>query len=80
MGEHVFKVIELAGTSTNSVQEATLNAIARAAQTLRHLQWFEVVETRGRIEDGKIAQWQVVLKVGMALEPVPPSSSTGSAD
>jgi flavin-binding protein dodecin len=68
MSDHVYKVIELAGSSKKSTDDAIQNAITRASQTLKHLDWFEVVETRGRIADGKIAHYQVVLKVGFRLE------------
>ncbi|KPJ94898.1 MAG: hypothetical protein AMJ55_05390 [Gammaproteobacteria bacterium SG8_15] len=68
MSDHVYKVIELAGSSKKSTDDAIQNAITRAAQTLKHLDWFEVVETRGHIADDKIAHYQVVLKVGFRLE------------
>ncbi len=67
MSEHVYKVIELVGSSTESIEDATRNAIARASQTLKGLRWFEVTETRGAIEDGKVAHWQVMLRVGFTL-------------
>ncbi len=65
---HVYKKIELVGSSTKSSDDAIEQAIARASETLRNLDWFEVVETRGHIQDGKIAHWQVSLKVGIRLE------------
>jgi flavin-binding protein dodecin len=68
MSEHVYKVIELAGSSTKSTDDAIHNAIERASQTIKHLDWFEVVETRGHIDGGKIAHFQVVLKVGFRLD------------
>jgi len=68
MHDHVYKIIELVGSSTKSTDDAMSNAIERASQTLTHLDWFEVVETRGHIDDGKIAHYQVVLKVGFRLE------------
>jgi flavin-binding protein dodecin len=68
MSDRIYKKIELTGTSTTSVEEAIENAIARAATTVRKMRWFEVVETRGRIDDGKVAEWQVTLKIGFALE------------
>jgi flavin-binding protein dodecin len=67
MSEHVYKKIELTGSSTAGTDDAIRNAIARAAKTIDHLDWFEVVDTRGHIEDGKIAHWQVTLKVGFRL-------------
>ena len=68
MSDHTYKVIELVGSSTVGTDEAIQNAIARASDTLSHLDWFEVVETRGHIADGKIGHYQVVLKVGFRLE------------
>ena len=68
MSDHTYKVIELVGSSTVGTDEAIQNAITRASDTLSHLDWFEVVETRGHIEDGKIGHYQVVLKVGFRLE------------
>ncbi|BCX89861.1 dodecin [Methylomarinovum tepidoasis] len=68
MPDHVYKVIEIVGSSTESTDAAIRNAIERASKTLKHLNWFQVVETRGHIEDGKVAHFQVVLKVGFRLE------------
>ncbi len=68
MPDRVYKKIELTGTSTTSLEEAIENAVAHAANTVRKMRWFEVVETRGRIDDGKVAEWQVTLKIGFALE------------
>jgi len=68
MSEHVYKLIELAGSSAKGTDDAIQNAIAKAAKTLKHLDWFEVVESRGHIVDGKIAHYQVKLKVGFRLE------------
>jgi flavin-binding protein dodecin len=68
MSDHVYKVIELVGSSPNSTDEAIRNAVSRASKTLTHLDWFEVVETRGHIVDGKVGHYQVVLKVGFRLE------------
>lgn len=68
MHDHVYKIIELVGSSTKSTDDAIQNAVERASQTLTHLDWFEVVETRGHIDDGKVAHYQVVLKVGFRLE------------
>jgi flavin-binding protein dodecin len=66
--DHVYKVIELVGTSEKSVEDAIATAIARAEKTLKHLRWFEVVETRGHIDHGKVGHYQVTLKVGFTLE------------
>ena len=68
MPESVYKKIEITGTSTNSIEEAVGNAISHAAKTVRGLRWFEVTETRGDIIDGKVAHWQVTLKIGFTLE------------
>lgn len=68
MNTHVYKQIELTGSSTQSIDDAVRGAIERASKTLRNLNWFEITETRGHIEDGKVAHWQVTLKVGMRLE------------
>jgi len=68
MSNHVYKHIELTGSSKTSVQDAIENAVKRAGQTLRGMQWFEVTNTRGHIEDGKVAWWQVTIKVGFTLE------------
>lgn len=68
MSDHVYKSIELTGSSTNGIEEAVGNAIAKASETVRNMQWFEVVETRGHIQDGKVAHWQVTVKVGFTLE------------
>ena len=68
MTDHVYKKIELTGSSTESIEDAVRNAITRASATVRNMRWFEVVETRGHIDDGKVAHWQVTLKVGFTLE------------
>jgi len=68
MSNHIYKKIELVGSSPSSIEEAVQNAIAKAAESLRNLRWFEVVETRGQIEDGRVAHWQVTVKVGFTLE------------
>ena len=68
MPDRIYKKIELTGTSPTSLEEAVENAIDRASKTVRKMRWFEVVETRGRIDDGKVAEWQVTLKIGFALE------------
>jgi flavin-binding protein dodecin len=67
MIEHTYKKIELTGSSTVGMQEAIENAISKASETIANMRWFEVVETRGHIADGKIAHWQVTIKVGFAL-------------
>ena len=69
MSNHIYKKIELVGSSPTSIEEAVQNAIAKASKTVRDMRWFEVVETRGQIEDGKVAHWQVTLKIGFNLDP-----------
>lgn len=68
MAEHVYKKIEIVGSSPNGVEEAVRNALSRASKTIRNMRWFEVIDTRGYIDDGKIAHWQVTLKIGFTLE------------
>ena len=68
MSDHVYKLIELTGSSLTSIEEAVTNAVARAARTVRNMRWFEVTETRGHIENGKVSHWQVTIKVGFTLE------------
>ncbi len=68
MPEHVYKVVELVGSSEESVSKAIDTAIEKAALTLRHLGWFEVTNVRGHIEDGKVAHYQVTIKAGFRLE------------
>ena len=66
--DHIYRVIELAGTSDKSVEDAIATAITRASKTIRDLRWFEVVQTRGHVENGSIAHFQVTLKVGFTME------------
>jgi len=66
--DHIYKKVELVGTSPESIEKAVENALARAATTLRNLRWFEVVETRGHIQDGRIDHWQVTIKAGFTLD------------
>ncbi|WP_275097448.1 dodecin [Sedimenticola hydrogenitrophicus] len=68
MGSHIYKKLELVGTSSESSDKAVENALAHASNTIRNMDWFEVVETRGHVQDGKVAHWQVVIKVGFRLE------------
>ncbi len=68
MSEHVYKIVELAGSSPESVQAAIESAVSKASTSLRNLRWFEVIETRGQIRDGAVSQWQVVVKVGFSLD------------
>ncbi|HEY0421012.1 MAG TPA: dodecin [Acetobacteraceae bacterium] len=68
MTDHVYKVIDLVGSSEDGIEDAIERAISKASESVRHLRWFEVVQTRGHIEDGKVAHYQVTLKVGFLLE------------
>ena len=68
MSNHVYKTIELVGSSAAGPDDAVRNAIARASATIRNMRWFQVMETRGHLEDGKIAHWQVTIKVGFTLD------------
>lgn len=68
MSEHIYKKLELVGSSPKGFQEAVENALSRASQTVRNMRWFEVMETRGQIEDGRVNHWQVTLKIGFTLE------------
>lgn len=68
MSDHVYKTIELVGSSTRGMEDAVQRAIAKAAETVRNLRWFEVLNTRGHIEGGRVAHWQVTLKLGFTLE------------
>ena len=68
MSDHVYKKVELTGTSPRGIEDAIANAIARANRTLHNIRWFEVVDVRGHIDDGTIAHWQVTVKVGFTLD------------
>ncbi len=68
MSDHIYKKIEIVGSSTEGIEQAVANAVARASQTIRNMRWLEVVETRGHIEDGKVAHWQVTVKIGFTLD------------
>ncbi|MDO9161608.1 MAG: dodecin family protein [Methylococcaceae bacterium] len=67
MPDHIYKKIELTGSSSVGIQEAIENAVSKAAKTIHDMRWFEVVETRGHIADGKVAHWQVTIKIGFSL-------------
>lgn len=67
MSDHIYKIVELVGSSPTSIEAAIEAAIGRASQTIKNLRWFEVVETRGHIEEGKVDHYQVTLKVGFTL-------------
>ncbi len=68
MSNHVYKKIELVGSSPESIEKAVQNALARAGKTVRNMRWFEVTETRGHIAENKIDHWQVTIEVGFTLE------------
>ena len=68
MTDHVYKQLELVGSSTKSIEDAVAKAIAKASKTLRNIHWFQIIETRGHVEKGKVAHWQVTLKIGFTLE------------
>ena len=68
MTDHVYKSVEITGSSTAGVKEAIDRAIAKASETLRHVDWFQVEDIRGHVEDGKVAHYQVTLKIGFRLE------------
>jgi flavin-binding protein dodecin len=68
MSNHVYKLLELTGSSPISIEEAVQNAISKANESVRNIQWFNVTETRGHVIDGKVAHWQVTIKLGFTLE------------
>jgi len=68
MTEHVYKMVELTGSSRKGIEQAVQNAVSKAAKTVRNMRWFQVTETRGYIEKGKVAYWQVTLKIGFTVD------------
>ena len=68
MSDHVYKSIELTGSSNESIEKAVENAVSRASKTIHGMQWFEVLSTRGHLADGKVAHWQVTVKIGFTLD------------
>ena len=66
--DHIYKILELVGSSEKSIEDAIQNAVTRASKTIRGMKWFEVLETRGHIENGKVGHYQVTLRVGFTLE------------
>ncbi len=68
MSDHVYKRIELVGSSRTTIEDAVNNALAKAARTIHNMRWFEVIDTRGHIDDGKVQHWQVTIKVGFTLD------------
>ncbi len=68
MSDHVYKRIELVGSSQTTIEDAVNNALAKAALTIHNMRWFEVIDTRGHIDEGKVQHWQVTIKVGFTLD------------
>lgn len=68
MSDHVYKKIELVGSSPTGIEDAVNNAVAKAAKSVRNMRWLEVVETRAHLEEGKIAHWQVTIRIGFTLD------------
>jgi dodecin len=68
MSTHIYKKMEIVGSSPTSIEDAVKGAVARAAKTVRHLRWFEVAEIRGHLEEGEVAHWQVTVKIGFTLD------------
>lgn len=68
MSDHVYKIIEIVGTSSKSIEDAVHNALEKASKTVRGMSWLQVVETRGHIEKQKLTHWQVVIKVGFSVD------------
>ena len=68
MSNHVYKIIELTGSSSKSIEDAVENAVAKASKSVRNMRWFEVTDTRGHLEAEKIGHWQVTVKIGFTLE------------
>lgn len=68
MSDHVYKTVELTGSSPDGIEQAVERAISKAGETVRNMRWFNVVSTRGHLEDGEIAHWQVTVKIGFTLE------------
>jgi hypothetical protein len=68
MADHVYKSLELTGTSTESQEDAIRKAVEKASQTIRHLRWFQVIDSRGEIVDNQVSRWQVTIKIGFTLE------------
>ncbi len=68
MSNHVYKMIELTGSSDKGIEEAIQNAVSKAAESVRNMRWFQVMETRGHIDNGQVQHWQVTIKIGFTLE------------
>ncbi len=68
MSDHIYKKIELVGSSETGIEDAVNNAVSRASKTIRNMRWFEVAEVRGQIDENKVAHWQVTVKIGFTLD------------
>jgi len=68
MSDHTYKIMDLVGTSPNSIEEAVKNAIEKAARSVRNMRWLQIMETRGHIDNQKVSHWQVVIKISFTLE------------
>ncbi len=68
MSDHVYKKVEITGSSSVDMEDAIKNAVSKCSGTIKHMDWFEVMDTRGHIKDGKVAHWQVTLKIGFRLD------------
>ncbi len=68
MADHIYKKIELTGSSQTSIEDAVRNAVSRAGKTIRNMRWFEIVETRGHIDNNEVQYWQVTIKIGFTLD------------
>jgi flavin-binding protein dodecin len=68
MSDHVYKIVELVGSSPTGIEDAIQNAIARASATVDNIRWFEVTDTRGHVEDGKVSHYQVTIKIGFTVK------------
>ena len=68
MNDHVYKIVEIVGSSATSIEDAVQTAVTRASSTLREIRWFEIVSTRGNVENGQVAHYQVTLRLGFTLD------------
>ena len=68
MTEHVYKIVELVGSSRTTIEDAVQNALTKAGESIRQIRWFQVTETRGYVEEGRVAFWQVTIKLGFTVE------------
>jgi flavin-binding protein dodecin len=68
MADHVYKIVELVGTSRTTIEDAVQNALTKASETIRAIRWFYVTETRGYVEEGRVGYWQVTIKLGFTIE------------